>query len=151
MQDSFITTFSGFEISLTNPSKKDISIVDIATGLSNCCRFTGQLDDHYSVAQHSVIVSKFVDNDLSMKALLHDASEAYTGDMVSPLKALFPAFKKLELHIQEKINAKYTGDVTQEEYDQIKAADSYIGDAEYDYFFRNQRSPVSDAYLRVPA
>jgi hypothetical protein len=48
-----------------------------------------------------------LDEVIVKQCLLHDASEAYTGDMVSPLKALCPEFKAIEKKIQTAIYLKY--------------------------------------------
>ena len=90
---TWIGTRSGLALDYLNPQPEQISIDDIASGLSNVCRFAGQLDTFYSVAQHSVMVSKAAyretsDPVIAMQGLLHDASESYTGDCPSPLKKL---------------------------------------------------------------
>lgn len=69
-----------------HPMAEDVCIEDIAKGLSNICRFGGQIDAFYSVAQHSVYVSRCVPQEHALTGLMHDATEAYVGDMVSPLK-----------------------------------------------------------------
>lgn len=66
-----------------------VYIEDIAHHLSNICRFTGATEEFYSVAQHSVEVSYFLKNQSVMTqlhGLLHDAHEAYTGDINAPLQ-----------------------------------------------------------------
>jgi len=83
---TWIGTVSGERLDYLNPLPERIRIEDIATGLSNgASRFVGQLEKRYTVAQHSVMVAYTVwvetkDPVISMQALLHDASEAYTGD-----------------------------------------------------------------------
>lgn len=65
----------------------DIDIRDIALSLSRSLRYNGHTRFPYSVARHSLILSKqFEDKTLALQALLHDASEAYIGDIVHPLK-----------------------------------------------------------------
>jgi hypothetical protein len=69
-----------------NPNPDEIHIMDVAQGLSHVCRFAGQVKVFYSVAQHSVLVSKLLDDRTALWGLLHDASEAYLHDLTRPLK-----------------------------------------------------------------
>jgi len=87
-----------------------IDIQDIAQGLSNVCRFGGQCPVFYSVAQHSVLVYRIlrdvlnVDDPVILKqGLLHDATEAFLGDMVSPLKRRIPQYKAIEARLNDTI------------------------------------------------
>jgi hypothetical protein len=88
---TWIQTFTGRAFDLAHPSPGDVCIADIAHGLALQSRFVGQCRWHYSIAQHSIHVASIVfatDPSLALAALLHDASEAYTADWSSPLKAL---------------------------------------------------------------
>jgi hypothetical protein len=81
-----IALHSGGFFDLLNPSPEDVTIEDIATATANICRYTGHVSSFYSVAEHSVRCSYEVPTELRMWALLHDATEAYIGDISRPLK-----------------------------------------------------------------
>jgi len=86
-----IETCSGRKFPVTAPTPDDISIAEIAVALSRCARFNGMTAPHlpaYSVAQHAVRVSLAVPPADAMWGLLHDAAEAYIGDIASPVKQL---------------------------------------------------------------
>lgn len=99
-----------------------ICIEDIANSLSKISRFGGHCNGTWSVAEHSVFVARIVESLLIYEdhygksfyentilfGLLHDAAEAYLGDMVSPLKRLFPQFKQMDKALTEIIIEKYT-------------------------------------------
>lgn len=91
-----ITTRSGRQVSLLNPKPYQIDITDIAHGLAYQCRFNGQVSRFYSVAQHSILVASMLPDHLKLVGLLHDAAEAYLGDIVQPLKQLLPEFERIE-------------------------------------------------------
>lgn len=84
------TTVSARVIDMLNPRIEDIDLGDIACGLSRTCRYSGQIRRFFSVAEHSVWcaqeAAQAFDLDLARAALMHDAAEAYVGDLVRPLK-----------------------------------------------------------------
>lgn len=87
-----------------------IFIEDIANALSHICRFGGHTIWPYSVAQHSIMVAdellrRQYGAESILCGLMHDASEAYLGDVVSPLKCQpeFEGYRKLELRVNEAI------------------------------------------------
>lgn len=97
---------SGEYFDFLDPREEMIKVEDIAWGLARACRFGGQMKrtlDFYSVAQHSVVVASMVPPELRWAALFHDAAEAYIGDMIGPVKQLFPEFKALEKRIEAVI------------------------------------------------
>lgn len=106
---SDILTYSGNYFSFTDIQSNVIKIEDIAHGLSNTCRFAGQCPQFYSVAQHSVLVATLMRDRLDcgpleqMYGLMHDASEAFMGDMTSPLKRLIPEYVRIEAEVQDFI------------------------------------------------
>ncbi|HGE8299586.1 TPA: HD family hydrolase, partial [Serratia marcescens] len=103
----YIRTHSGRHFCYEAISLDAIDIDDIAQALSNICRFAGHLDDFYSVAQHSVLVSRLVPPELALEALLHDASEAYCQDIPAPLKALLPDYRDIEASVDNVIRSLF--------------------------------------------
>ena len=83
---SWIQTYSGGVFDVLAPTCNQVEIGDIAHALSNLCRFAGHCRGFYSIAQHSVLVSRNVPAEHALQALLHDAPEAYCVDVPRPLK-----------------------------------------------------------------
>ena len=105
---TWILTASGRTLDFLNPQPDQIDILDIAQGLANECRFSGQCKVFYSVAQHCVLASQFVDDEkYAFEALMHDASEAYLRDIPRPLKALLPDYRAIEARLNAVIRAKF--------------------------------------------
>lgn len=98
---TWTTTYTGRRVDLRNPDPLDMSIVDIARSLANLCRFTGQAAVHYSVAQHSMLVSELCPPHLKMKGLLHDAAEMFTSDIPTPFKACLSPACRAEIKAAE--------------------------------------------------
>ncbi|BBK30286.1 hypothetical protein EDC65_2268 [Stella humosa] len=98
----WIPTSSGRRFCLSEPCAADIEPEDIAHALAMICRWGGHVRDFYSVAEHSVLVATAVENrwpkrlDLHLWALLHDAAEAYVGDVTAPLGRLLPDHAAVE-------------------------------------------------------
>lgn len=95
----WISTRSGRHFYLLDPRPEDIDLEDIAHALANQCRYNGHTETFYSVAQHSVLLSLLVRPQDAILALMHDATEAYVGDVVRPLKALIPNYHDIEQRI----------------------------------------------------
>ena len=124
-------TRSGIWIDLANPRPEDILLQDIAAGLALTCRFGGHAG-WYSVAQHSVLVAQAVQEadgnrwqqPLLQTALLHDAAEAYLGDVISPLKHALPEYAALERRFEEAIRLRFgLPESGPEQVKAVKAAD----------------------------
>lgn len=100
-------TFSGKAFWVADPKEKDIDIRDIAHGLSNICRFAGQSRRFYSVAEHSLLLSWVVPRQQALWALLHDAPEAYMGDIPRPVKRCIPGISELEAGVMSCVARRF--------------------------------------------
>jgi len=113
---------------LFNPFSPDpelIHIEDIALALSNVCRYAGHISPFYSVAQHSVIVAGFFSDPATrLAALLHDAEEAYLGDMPSPYKVRYPGFVEDGKELRRAIYLKFG--VDNDLYHKVKPVDNEV-------------------------
>lgn len=108
-------TYTGREFYPMNPRAEDVDVVDIAHALANTCRFGGHCKRFYSVAQHCCEMVKYYGlwmsrHDTSMASgehkaglLLHDAAEAYIGDIISPIKQVAFSGSRIEYAVQQVI------------------------------------------------
>jgi hypothetical protein len=98
----WVGTFTGRRFWPSAPKVDDITIIDIAHHLSNICRYNGSTIAHYSVAQHSCILCDYVQKARSgtpldcLQILMHDAPEAWIGDMARPIKQHAPDYRKMD-------------------------------------------------------
>lgn len=104
---TWLQTHSGRQYYPADPHPADVLIGDIAHALSMQCRFAGQCSRFYSVAEHSVHVSRLVPPEHQLAGLLHDATEAYLHDLTRPLKQLLPEYRVLEDRNWFVISAKF--------------------------------------------
>lgn len=100
-----IKVAAGHYVDLADPDPKTIEIKSIASALSKICRFGGHCPRFYSVAEHCIHATNLAVQDgvpnLVLGAIfLHDAAEAYVGDMVKPLKIMLPEYMETEWRIQ---------------------------------------------------
>ena len=77
-------TVSGKLVDLLAPNWCDIDISDIAHGLSQLRRWSGQTRRPISVIEHSLLVARLTPSTYQLAALLHDAHEALFGDLPTP-------------------------------------------------------------------
>lgn len=83
---TWIQTYTGRKFHPLNPCEDEIDIVDIAHALALTCRYTGHCMTFFSVAQHSVMVSRMVPECDALWGLMHDSAEAYVTDVALPIK-----------------------------------------------------------------
>lgn len=92
---------SGGWFNFDEPENNKVQIQDVAHGLAFICRYGAQCPRFYSVASHSVLVSQILYHmgesiHVQYEGLMHDATEAFMGDMVTPLKRLCPEYARIE-------------------------------------------------------
>ncbi|MDX0518556.1 hypothetical protein [Sinorhizobium medicae] len=97
---------SGTWFDLLDPWHSEFTIEDIAQGLANICRYAGQCRSFYSVAEHSLHVCDTSES-FKLEALLHDAAEAFLGDITRPLKQLLPEYKAIESNVEAAIFSRF--------------------------------------------
>lgn len=135
-------TYTGKTFKITDFNASHINLEDIAYGLAHINRYSGQTSKAYSVARHSINIAHFFEGKLEKQALLHDAAEAYLGDITAPVKNLFPDYKKLEEHytkiIFKKFNIEYPID------DRVLSMDVAIRQYEKYWLMKNQQTPCKD-------
>lgn len=95
----------GLKVNPLALQEEDINLKDIAHHLALVNRFGGATRVPLSVAQHCVYVSRLVPQKMKMQALLHDASEAYMGDIIHWLKrsTVFEEYRKIEAEVEKAI------------------------------------------------
>jgi uncharacterized protein len=107
-----IKVSAGHYVDLANPDPSTIEVKSIAAALSKVCRFGGHCPQFYSVAEHCIhatamACSEGYTGDALIAVFLHDAAEAYIGDMVKPLKVTMPQYGEAEQRIETAIQAAF--------------------------------------------
>lgn len=121
-----IRTFSGRLVDPFDLLPYQVIIKDIAHSLSQTCRFTGHTRRFYSVGEHCLMVASMLPTPrLKMAGLVHDASEAYFGDMAGPTKRRLEMseYSNAEHRAAEMITAKYCGELSQRDREMVKHCD----------------------------
>lgn len=115
-----IQTFSGPMFWPLDPRADEVRIEDIAHSLSMQARYNGHGARFYSVAEHSIHISIAAQTrsaergagaeeaaEAGLCGLLHDGSEAYVSDVVTPVKRMVPAFESFEDKIAAAIAERF--------------------------------------------
>jgi hypothetical protein len=106
---SFMITATGarYEHGTTH---REVRLPDVAHHLAQINRFTGACRRPYSVAEHSLLVCEIAEREHGLPpigllaALLHDAHEAYIGDLNSPLKGhIGEPWRRMEAEEQQHV------------------------------------------------
>lgn len=123
-----MTTVTGVQFTPFDPDPDDVRLEDVAHGLANLCRASGQTQFFYSVGLHSIYVSQ----DLAARGesrrrqligLLHDAQEAYINDLVSPVKTHLEDYQSLEAGVEAVIWEAFDLDPSSEDLAVVKESD----------------------------
>ncbi len=112
VEEGWFETYTGKQFHFMDPQPEEIDVIDIAHALSMQCRYNGHTKVFYSVAEHSVLICDWLTQhgygpQVALTGLLHDAAEAYIGDVVCPLKHVMPDFKALEKVLDVAVARKF--------------------------------------------
>ncbi|XGC79917.1 HD family phosphohydrolase [Bdellovibrio bacteriovorus] len=108
IERSWVITLSGSRFNILKPDPDAVRLEDIACALARQARFNGHTRFFYSVGQHSCLGAEVSPTkEIAKQMLFHDATEAYVGDLVSPVKALLPDFEIIESRIHWAIAQKF--------------------------------------------
>lgn len=102
-----MVTYTGRSFYPLDPRPEEVDIEDIAHALSNICRFGGHTKYFYPVSQHCVLVSRFCSKRNRLWGLLHDAPEAYAGDIIRPIKPHLSGYSRIEDSIMKAICQRF--------------------------------------------
>lgn len=145
MTKSIVTGIYGSVVDLNDPGNSIIILADVAHRLSHINRYNGGTKLPFSVAQHSLAIDDVLRKNgagdrVRLLALLHDCTEAFVGDMISPLKHNFKDFIALEDKLFDVItnHITYCPKFTQEQWDIVKEHDKKIRLAEWITLNHNQ-------------
>lgn len=107
-------------------SIEETTIENVAHALSNICRFAGKCKKFYSVAEHSLNVSKFVSDNAKLYAMTHDMTEMFTSDIPGPLKQIIPQIKQYELVLEKLMLNHFNIIITNSIKEEVKIADKLL-------------------------
>lgn len=145
----WIQTYTGRKFYPLDPDPDQIDVRDIVHSLSNMCRFAGHLRDMYSVGQHSVLASVWVEGGMEAQrqALMHDASEAYLVDVPRPVKTELPEYKAIEARLMNAIAIKLR--FTWPMLPAVHRVDNDLLETEMHQLFLNGQHPEAGPYGKV--
>lgn len=104
----YIITYTKRRFNPIQPSEENIVIEDVAHALSLLSRAGGHSEIFYSVAQHCINCAREAQargysERVQLACLLHDASEAYIGDITRPFKRHMQFYLEVEERLQSAI------------------------------------------------
>lgn len=107
--DPYFETYTTQMFFPGRPEEYAFPIEEIAHSLSLQCRYNGHVSRFYSVAEHCVRIAVYARRSKrdNLRALMHDAVEAYLCDVPRPLKPFLPGYYELEAKIEAAIMRRY--------------------------------------------
>lgn len=162
----YIHLLSGQEIDITSLKYSDIHLEDIKRSLFNICRFNGHSSCHYSVGEHSVNCFRAAvgdsdfynyvgrdfpifegDKEFLRAVFAHDFSEAYCGDIITPIKKyLGKKFTRLEDKIHLALSKRFNIDFAKYKI-AVKSIDSHVLNKELS-LYKRKRPYLEDQVLK---
>jgi hypothetical protein len=128
---AWVKTYTNRDVDLFDFKPEDVDIIDIAHHLACINRFNGMLRLPINVAQHSVMVARLCGDagqppSVQLQGLLHDAAEAYVGDITKWFKSRpeMSIYRDIEDYISEIILKKFGCEP--ELHDAVKEADKLM-------------------------
>lgn len=103
----WMQTHSGLAFWPLDPRADEITIEDIAHGLSRQCRYGGHTLKFYSVAEHCVLMASKAPAGFGFATLMHDATEAYLADVIRPIKRHLTNYKTVEAELERVIAERF--------------------------------------------
>lgn len=149
MRNYFSEMHSGVFFNLVSPRVEDVFITDIAHHLAQTCRFGGGTDEFFSVAEHSLncrwwVKAQKLSAQTQLRALLHDAHEAYIGDITTPVKLVMgEAYLSLEWKLDKVIGRKF-GITLQRSSPTLREANDMV-------WMADQKMLAIEAYWMMPS
>lgn len=140
----WIQTFTGRRFYPLDPRPEEFSIVDIAWSLSNAVRFCGHVSQQITVAQHSILVSRYCDPPDALWGLVHDTSEFAIADVSTPVKKSkeMTGYRKIEKRIMDAACVAFG--LPLEQPDSVHRADKAVLASEV----RNFMQPIDPDLLK---
>lgn len=136
--DAVMNTVNGTEFHPFDPRPAEVSLTDIAHGLSNICRCSGQTRRFYSVGRHSLYVARDLRErdatpQVQLYGLLHDAPEAYVSDVVAPVKRHLDGYRTVEERIRGAVWTAFgLPEPTDSQWEQVRLSDERLRRYEMD-------------------
>lgn len=132
MKPVLMNTYTGLSVDPLELAPWQVRPEDVAHALSMLCRGCGHVRTFYSVAQHCLNCmrearSRGWSQRMQLACLVHDASEAYVSDIITPVKHRVSGYCDIEDNIEAAILERFgLGDLTEDERALAKDIDTAL-------------------------